>query len=334
MPALKWKPPAEIYDAVQRPAWWDAWIAYQAMLGEQYGRVYRESEVWRWYEKLWLQDPQILQEIGTRAALGVASQCEEVQRRGYASLTVWRLAVAEEARLAEKRRLKAEAEARAERARLQALWDAERWEEAKVGFRQAMIDGAPEKRKRLPPHAAWCAWLFANRWKIRQIEERMGVRGGITWLIARYIEAHLPEACLPPTTGSVDAFYVPDRRALLKRHFSEVGPPEGNPLGGAPPKADLAAEGRNRWIWLERERGQGLAEIAREIGLTKDRVRQIHIKQWRVETDRQKRERLAASIARERHRAWYAARRNLGRPLDLGGPRNTWLVYEPWTPEG
>jgi hypothetical protein len=77
---------------------------------------------------------------------------------------------------------------------------------------------------------------------------------------------------------------------------------------------DLAA--RQKEIRRMREQGLTLNAIGQKFNLTRERVRQL-------------------LIAEEKKWEWAAKRvlprrRSIGRPLDMGGPRDQWLEQGPW----
>jgi hypothetical protein len=83
-----------------------------------------------------------------------------------------------------------------------------------------------------------------------------------------------------------------------------------------------APGGRRHRIWQAVRSGRTSRDVAAEFGLSRSRVSQIASVQDRVE---------AARLEVERNRVWarVAARRELGRPVDMGGPRDVWLTYLP-----
>jgi hypothetical protein len=76
-----------------------------------------------------------------------------------------------------------------------------------------------------------------------------------------------------------------------------------------------AAGNRERWVAIERARGRALQDIADQLGLGPERIRQMHHKHL-----------LKARLSMRRFRA---SRENIGRPIDMGGPRDVWLEYGP-----
>lgn len=79
-----------------------------------------------------------------------------------------------------------------------------------------------------------------------------------------------------------------------------------------------AAGGRARWVAVERAKGRLLREIADDLGISADRVKQLQLRHEE----------------RSRHSLRIFARNraeNLGRPVDMGGPRDVWLEYGPST---
>lgn len=79
-------------------------------------------------------------------------------------------------------------------------------------------------------------------------------------------------------------------------------------------EAFKAAGGKERWAAIERAKGRGLKSIGDQIGRSPERIRQMLLKY----------DERIAPLARRR-RQW--SRTNLGRPVDMGGPRDVWLEY-------
>jgi hypothetical protein len=78
-----------------------------------------------------------------------------------------------------------------------------------------------------------------------------------------------------------------------------------------------AAGNRERWVAIERAKGRSLRDIADQLGLGPERIRQMHHKHL-----------LKARLSMHRFRV---SRGNIGRPIDMGGPRDVWLEYGPGT---
>ena len=84
-------------------------------------------------------------------------------------------------------------------------------------------------------------------------------------------------------------------------------------------RSEWAPGGRNHRIWQAYREGRTYADVAAEFGLSISRVRGIVFLQQETEDAR----------IRAARRCWAASRRDLGRPLDMGGPRDVWLTYLP-----
>lgn len=86
-----------------------------------------------------------------------------------------------------------------------------------------------------------------------------------------------------------------------------------------PPKRTRAeitedTEARRKAIGLARRSGRTYRDIGDEYGLSVERIRQIAAKFERIEETRQNKKRY---------------RPNLGRPIDIGGPRDVWMTFHP-----
>lgn len=87
------------------------------------------------------------------------------------------------------------------------------------------------------------------------------------------------------------------------------------------PRLPAQKYARQEEVWKLREDGLTFKEIGQQLGVSKQRAQQI----W---MGAQRRHELAAKRASEKKRD--AARRNLGRPIDMGGPRDVWIEQGPW----
>jgi hypothetical protein len=147
--------------------------------------------------------------------------------------------------------------------------------------------------------------------------------------IEDYLYVNHPEATAPEVTA---AWYrdcpldSAQRRAWLRRHFARSAEPAfpGRVVSWAetmPAKPASAYDPqywkrRNAWVYRQRLAGRILREIADAVGLSRGRVNQI----CEVQEKQDMRHK------RQWPRPWRAPR-NLGRPIDMGGPRDVWLTY-------
>lgn len=106
------------------------------------------------------------------------------------------------------------------------------------------------------------------------------------------------------------------RRAALAPHFKEMDERRAKLHAALEPEFN-AYGGRNKWIWHQCHSGRGFQDVGTQIGLHRQRVRQIY-------------------EAQERWRIWRAkilpfekVEMNRGRPIDMGGPRDVWLTFFP-----
>lgn len=79
---------------------------------------------------------------------------------------------------------------------------------------------------------------------------------------------------------------------------------------------------RNRWICEQRQSGRKLADIGRDVGLSRERVRSIV---WKAQYAEASRCRLVARLVAR----GLIEPTNKGRPIDMGGPRDVWLTFFP-----
>jgi hypothetical protein len=85
---------------------------------------------------------------------------------------------------------------------------------------------------------------------------------------------------------------------------------------------------RGLWVVQQRDRGRKIGEIALELGISYERVRQIEARTRREVPQRARQEMLRLGGRDDRIASGYLSATNLGRPVDMGGPRDVWLVYE------
>jgi hypothetical protein len=205
-------------------------------------------------------------------------------------------------------------------------------------------------RDGMPARAEWLAWAWGTGKKHREIAAHFGKSvGGSSPFISRYFYAYAPPECLfvrdrmywryGAEWGRLDSLYSVDRREVLRQHFEgkpEPPRPEGwreilperrdcPPAPGWPrtPGTEeamkAASRARYQWAWERRTDGWTLEEIGDGLNVSRERIRQMLHKE-----ERRRSYRVRGSFVWY----WYLGRDNLGRPIDMGGPRDVWLTYE------
>lgn len=205
----------------------------------------------------------------------------------------------------------------AEHLRRQAELEAERRAEREKAYAEDMA----RRRHRLPAWAEWAAWqaVVSKRTQRALGEELGGVAGSVIGQgIEDYVYVNYPEIARCP---------VVERRRWLRRYFAgkaepvfpgrvvrlEEGPPKRYP------QTPEEFRARNEWIYRQRLGGRTLRDIASMLDMTRSAIDVICKKQ--AEIDLRRKEKWP------RPKPWRA-QRNLGRPIDMGGPRDVWLSYE------
>lgn len=184
---------------------------------------------------------------------------------------------------------------------------------------------------------AWASWAWVQGQTQREVGRQLGSSATAIgeWTLS-YAVAHCPQGVRNEGYGT---YFAADKRQILKDLFhdkpepprpecwrsleparppSQVAP-ELRWLSGADAKQQRAISRRRHiWAWNRHLEGKSCAEIGEGLG----------VGSWRVGQMLAHEERRRQNFSKTRW-VWYLTRKNLGRPIDMGGPRDQWLEYKP-----
>jgi hypothetical protein len=236
-----------------------------------------------------------------------------------------------------RRALKAARQEAEEQRRLVLMWNEQQARRLEEGKKLAAEAAAAET-----PQTVWCAWAWANGKTQIAIGRELGFPDSVkvNQECRRYVLAHFPER-LYRSRWRVE--HHGDRHTLLKRALKDKPePPKPERWRAAPlplPATDslpvlAPAAGsravvyrqtvlaRQRWVLEQRRAGRTLQQIADEMGLSRERIRQMQSRAAERE----------AKFSRTCW-LWYQIRdtRGLGRPLDIDANRQDYRGK--WLPD-